>query len=351
MNKLQFFSLEEFAKVYLERAGAVVEKTGHALMEILLPDELVPYFNVNHLSLSFDYEVAAENPGSIFAAYGSQFLDTLIKLALQYGQYTKFYWPGSIPVPQRNLEKYMLEEIQFAYCRPARLDMQWPTEHAFYAFFFRITYRSFEKTEEITPVVLDGYNGLIQPDFLELWENIVSKESPDYTLPRSETLLLDTLYQSACREIEIKVREQAIKLRRSTNAAKNRELAKIARYYEETAKEIEQKISSADEEKRVRLEKQLAAVITDSERRQKDAAKRYDVEAEVRLEHVVVYYMPCLHIKLEIQHKNRIFYQTVIYNPLTTQIQAIICPLCGKPVFRLTPNDQGQLICLEHLDK
>ncbi|HAP93806.1 MAG TPA: hypothetical protein DCM26_04190, partial [Desulfotomaculum sp.] len=341
------FSLEEFCLAYLVRAGAVVEKAGHALLEVLAPEELFPYFNHNHLFLAFDYEVARETPESIFITYGSQLLDTIIRLASFYGRYTKHYWPGNVPAFLRNMEQPVKKAIEFVHCRPPRLDMQWVAEHAFYAFSFRAAYHSFEKTDQIFSVVIDGFNGLVQQNFLKQWENIVPGESPGYACPGATILPLDTIYQIACREVETKVVEKGALLRRLTQAAKNRELVKINCYYEETAREIQQKMDGADEGKEARLEKQLAAVIADQERRQKDAARRYEVEAEVRLDHLIVYHMPCLHAKLEVQHKNQYFYQTVVYNPLTARIEAPACPLCGKPAHRLVPAGKGQLACLE----
>ena len=41
--------------------------------------------------------------------------------------------------------------------------------------------------------------------------------------------------------------------------------------------------------------------------REENAAARYTVEAEVRLDHLVAYHLPCVHIKLEVQHKNELY--------------------------------------------
>lgn len=348
MNDWGTFSLEEFAAAFLERAGAVVEKAGYALLEVLLPDELARHFNQDHLILAFDYEVAQENPGSVFITHGSHLLDAMVRLAAAYGRCVRLYRPGGVPAPLSNVEQQVLRAVEFVDCRPPRLEMQWAAEHALHAFFFRTTYRSFEKTEEIFSVVVDGYSGLPQPDFLRLWGNITPQERPDYSVSRADALPLEVLYRTACREVEGMARAKAIELRRSSRAAKDRELAKTARYYEEVAREIQQKMSGADEEKRCRLERQLAATEADRERRQKDAASRYEVEAEVRLDHLVVYHLPFLHAKLEVRHKNELYHQTVVYNPLAGRIEAPACPLCGRATPRLIPSGGGQLVCAEH---
>jgi len=351
MNDWGSFGLENFCVAFFERAGAVVERAGYALFEVLVPDELASYINQSHLVLAFDYEVAQETPDSVFITHGSQLLDTMVRLAAPYGRYVRLYWPGNVPAPLANLEQQVLKAVEFVNCQPPRLEMQWAAEHALYVFFFRTTYRSFEKTEEIFPVVVDGYTGLPQPDFLRLWGNTTPRERPDYSVSRADALPLEALYRVACREVEPKVKAKAVELRRLSQAARDRELAKIARYYEEVAKEIEQKISGADAEKSRRLEKKLAAVKADRERRQKDAALRYEVEAEVRLDHLVVYHLPFLHAKLEVRHKNQLYHQTLVYNPLAGKIEAPACPRCGKAVSRLVPAGRGQLVCVEHSGK
>ncbi|MEW6172629.1 MAG: hypothetical protein AB1510_06105 [Bacillota bacterium] len=348
MNNWENFGLEEFSVSFLERAGAVVEKAGYALFEILLPDELIPLFNQNHLILAFDYEVAQETPGSIFVTHGSQVLDTIVRLSGSYGRFTRLYWPGAVLSFLPNAEQQAQKAVEFVNCPPPRLEMQWVAEHALHAFFFRTTFRSFEKTEEIFPVVVDGYSGLPLPDFLKLMESVSPVEKPDYAVSQVGERPVADLYNVACREVESKVRARVMELRRSSRTARDRELDKIDRYYKEVIKEIEQKMKSVDDEKRRRLSRQLAATAADKERRQKDAALRYDVEAEVRLDHLVVYHLPYIHLKLEVRHKKQLYHQTLAYNPLVARVEAPACPLCGKPAGRLVPTDQGQLVCAEH---
>ncbi len=43
----------------------------------------------------------------------------------------------------------------------------------------------------------------------------------------------------------------------------------------------------------------MSATLADRERREKDATERYGVEVDIRLDHVVAYYIPCLWVKME----------------------------------------------------
>ena len=128
---------------------------------------------------------------------------------------------------------------------------------------------------------------------------------------------------------------------------KKKELAKIAGYYDELAAEIQKKLlGTGDLKKKARLEQQLSATLADRERREKDAAERYGVEVDIRLDHVVAYYIPCLWVKLELAHKDQVRTFTVFYNPLSSEIETPVCERCGRQTISLVPEQDG-FVCPE----
>lgn len=345
------FVLQDFMESLLKRSGALVEQTGYGLLETVLSDELAAHFKDDHLLLAFDYEVAGENPGSTFVTYGSSLLDTSTNVALGYGHYTSLFRPQIDVTPPRNLEQRIMAGLEFLRCRPPRVIHQWMVDQVFLEFNFRCIFRSYEKNEALVPVVIDGYSGLPKPSsFSDLWKYIVPVTKPDYRLPGADMLPLPRLHQQACRHAEIQVRQLAESVCRSAATLKEKELAKISSYFEQSAREIESKISATDDAlKKGRLEKQLAAILRDRQLREEDAAARYTVEAEVRLDHLVAYHLPCVHVKLEVQHKNQFYNQIVVYNPYSNDIEDPACPVCGQPARQLTPG-KGRLFCTAHVD-
>ena len=102
---------------------------------------------------------------------------------------------------------------------------------------------------------------------------------------------------------------------------------------------MEEKIAVAsEEEEKIRLKKQLEAARADRKRRQEDITVRYEVEAEIRLDHLLACCVPCLFIKLEIQHKSTLLQHTVSFNPATGEIEIPACPRCGKAARLLVPD-------------
>lgn len=341
-------NLQKFVVDYLQRAGALTEQESYAGLGVLLPDDLTEYFGEEELLLAFDYEVAEENEGSLFITHGSPFLDKTVESVLQsYGRFTMSYWSGPIPELPRNFEQKALAKLDFRRCRPPKVSMHLTEECVFYGFDFRCAFRSLEKSEEVVSVVLNGSNGQVQTNFFESWQKNIPTEEREYSLPRAKLLPLDGLYQTACRNAEQITQIWAEKIMSQGAWQKKKELTKIAGYYDELASEIRRKLTgTVDPKKRTRLEQQLSATLADRERREKDAAERYGVEVDIRLDHVVAYYMPCLWVKLELMHKEQVRAFTVLYNPLSNEIETPVCERCGRQTLSLVPEQDG-FVCLE----
>ena len=336
-------SLERFVLDYLQRAGALTEQESFATLEVILPEDLARQFGEEQLLLAFDYEVAGETEGSLFITHGSPFLDKTVESVLQsYGRFTVTYWSGAIPELPRNFEQKFLSKLDFRRCRPPKVSMHVVEECVFYGFNFRCTFRSHEKSEEVATIVLNGSNGQVQTTFLQAWGKNTPAEEREYSLPRAKLLPLDGLYQTACQNAEQVTQIWAEKIMKQGAWQKKKELAKIAGYYGELTAEIQKKLTGTeDPKKKARLEQQLSATLADRERREKDATERYGVEVDIRLDHVVAYYIPCLWVKVELAHKDQVRAFTVLYNPLSTEIETPVCERCGRQTISLVPEQDG----------
>jgi len=341
-------SLEKFVFNYLQRAGALTEQESFATLEVILPESLIGQFGEEQLLLAFDYEVAEETEGSLLITHGSPFLDKTVESVLQsYGRFTVTYWSGAIPELPRNFEQKVLAKLDFRRCRPPKVRLHVVEECVFYGFNFRCTFRSHEKSEEVVTIVLNGSNGQLQTNFFQSWEKNIPAECREYSLPKTKLLPLEGLYQTACRNAEQATQLWAEKIMTQGAWQKKKESAKIAGYYDELAAEIQKKLrGTGDPKKKVRLEQQLSATLTDRERREKDAAERYGVEVDIHLDHVVAYYIPCLWVKLELTHKDQVLAYTVLYNPLSNEIDTPICERCGQQTICLVP-EQDRFVCEE----
>ncbi|MEW5922285.1 MAG: hypothetical protein AB1796_15355 [Bacillota bacterium] len=345
-------SLENFLHTFLNRAGAVVDKPSYGLLEALVPPELAGPFGTEDLLLAFDYEVARETPESLFITPGSAVLDTAVRLAAAYGLFTVHYWPGQGVSKPKNLEQKISKAVDYLHCRAPRVVSHHLAENVYYMFNFLCAFRSFEKSEEIIPVGINAFNGVPFSSFADHWKNIIPVESPSFQLAQAHTRPVRELYTVACREVERRAGERSLLYQEAARRLQQKELEKTERYYRETLSELEKKHGeSSDPAKKRKLQDQLAATRADWKHRQDDIVARYDLEVEVQLDHLVACRIPCLFLQVEVQHKNRVIRQTLVYNPLDGEVEAPPCPVCGKPAQVLVPDERGGLACpVDHAD-
>ncbi len=342
-------SVERFITTALARAGALVEKPGYGLAEVLLPEELEAEFAGDELLLAFDYEVAQETPGSTFVTPGSSLLDSAVRLAQGYGRFTSHFWPGSEVGTPRNLEQKISKTVNYLHCRPPQIAGSWAAENIYYGFYFLSRLFASEKTEEIFSVVINGHSGLFCPTFEKQWTGIVSLDSPEYELGQAQIRPLQELYQAACAAVQPQVEGSARNFQEQQGTLRSRELARTSRYYAETLKELQKKMSSTeDEKKKQRLEKQVEATRTDWKGREEDISARYQVEAEVRLDHIAAYHVPCIFVRVKMQCKKETLQQTLLFNTLDREFETPSCPRCGKPSPQMVPDGRGDLVCPRH---
>lgn len=350
MTEEKQIDLYDFVHRYLERAGALVEKPGYALLEAMLPQEAAQLLGEEYLTAAFDYEIARENEASTFITYGSPLLDAMVSAARDYGRFCRLYWPGSSFTPPSNLEKRLSDAITFSECRSPKIEMVLSMEMVFWSFFFRASFSSFEKIEQVFSITLDGVTGLPSPNFEDCWQRIVPVESPSYQLPTAEGMLdLSRLYQAACKHIEPVIEARATDFRQTATRLKDRELDRMRMYYEESSREIQHKMkTSLDPARLDRLQKQLSALDSDRRRREDDTHERYAVEAELELDYLLACHVPCARVSITLQNRNRFINHNLTYNPVIEAFEAPACAQCGLPSRILVPNNDGNLVCPTH---
>lgn len=73
--------LQQFVTETVENLGGMVMPVEYALCHVLIPETYASYFqNKTEHKLSFDFEVAQENPDSEFVTFGSYVLEQLLAI-------------------------------------------------------------------------------------------------------------------------------------------------------------------------------------------------------------------------------------------------------------------------------
>lgn len=341
-------NLKEFALAYLRRAGAVVEEAGFELVDVLVPDALAGTLGAPVLRLAFDYEVARENPDSVFLTYGSDLLDRIVRAALETGRFTEVFWPDAeVRLPAR-LEHLLATEFDFVKCKAPALEGWAVYEHACYRFDFRTVFQSYDQVEEMIPVLVDGSTGQVRNELLLHWARVPPAAERPYYWPRRRERPLAELHARACLALDRLAQERAAVLEASSAGHRDRELAKMERYFAENMAALQRRLSKTDDPARQqRLQQQLAACETDRARRGKDIRERYAVSARAALDGLVVYYQPKIELRLRIQQRDEVFSFLLHYNPLDGRIEPPLCPHCDQPFRRVMRDAAGTPCCPE----
>lgn len=338
--------VERFLISYLNRAGAVVEDHDYKLVEVLLPEELSSTFQAEEMMLAFDYETASENPASIYVTTGSYLLDTAVEKALEYGKYTVQYWPGQKLVMPKNLEKKVAEAITYDQCRKPLVEEIWPAENIYYIFNYLCTFRSHDKEEEHFKTVVNAYNAAPCPEFEASWRELIPLEKAQYKPGKAPLQPLEQLYEAACEDIKPRVQNRAESFRKASTYLAEREQAKTNSYYEQVIAEIKARLKPTTEpDKAERLQSKLSAAQEEWKRRNEDIILRYEIEVDIRLDHLIACITPVLFINILLQHKNSYCRHYLIYNPLLGIIETPQCSKCKQKTTILTPSSSKALIC------
>ncbi len=346
MNQINPDFVEHFLISYLNRAGAVVEERNYNLVEVLLPEELSGTFQAEEMMLAFDYETARENPASTFVTSGSHLLDTAVEMALEYGKYTFQYWPGQELVTPKSLDKKIAQAVTYKQCRKPQVEEIWPVENIYYIFNYLCTFRSYDKEEELFKTVVNAYNAAPYPEFEASWQKLIPLEEAQYKFGKAPLQPLEQLYEVACEDIKARVQNRADIFRKASTRLAEREQSKTNSYYEQVIAEINAKLKPTTEPDKVeRLQNQLAAAKAEWKRRNEDLILRYEVEAEIRLDHLVACFTPVLFINILLQHKSNYYRHYLIYNPLLGSIETPQCNNCKQKTAVLTPGSRQSLIC------
>ncbi len=335
------YSIQEFVRRTLTNRGAIVEQAGYALLEVLVPQEVAEeYFQgKNFLRLAFDFEVAEETADCEFVTYGSYLLDAVTRLALAKGRLLECFVPVERLMAPPQVDKLALEKTDFIKFRPPRLAKQYPMEHVYYQYNFRSVYRYYERQERLHPVLVDMSSGRQDSEvqtLLPQLDKIVPLETRQQHLPQALVISQREAYSRACTVAADLAGVEIERLEREQAARREKELSKVTRYYENTCRELQQRITrTKDAVRREKLAKQIAATETDQKRRENDIREKFSVEVEINLDSIIIYYLPKIRLLLELQQRDETIPLEVVFNPLSRELETPLCPSCGLPAKQL----------------
>ncbi len=329
--------IETFVVAALEAAGATVESLGYSLTDAVLPEPLASKLGVSALlRLTFDSEVAQENTDAVLVTYGHPLVDALVEHTLSERRGFQLYANLTPEVcmlgPDRALS-LLNRSVSFRHARPPQFRSSQTLLASDLSIGFRVRYQSATRVEEFINVWMDAHGTVLcdagplyaqQPWTFRLpsqWAK-VPFTTPD---PVDQLLAKARVYA----EGQASSRAQAIFASDRTQYASER--ARMVAYYEQTLKDLKNKLAAADDAHRDTLNGRYQAALADRDRRLADLDAAYTVHHEVSWDYLVWHISPRLLLSFTVQSRDRQLPIDVLYNPLTRTLQPPRCGQCGNP--------------------
>jgi hypothetical protein len=311
--------LQKFVTDVIEGIGGVIVPVEFALCQVLIPEEYKKHFqNKTELELSFDFEVAQENPDSEFVTFGSYVLDQVLAIAnqravttLRFAEVDRLTVADPIKkmkgILKNNDGKFIITEER-------------PVLGVWAVFQFQIAFVSDEKVEKAKQVWINLLTGEVSETMKHEQNRIVYQEEPIYSYPVPVDINLADGFKKAYQQAKFEA-ESENKLRMQENQMQ-KDLERIDSYYKELLvennKKADRKGSSLEKKKEI-LDK-AKAIELERDKQIQEITDKYNGKTEIALDHGLLYFIPLLQYKVEIQHRSDKKERTLYYNPITKQI-------------------------------
>lgn len=324
----------EYVKNFLQRRGAVVEIPSFAFMEVLLPGELQPHFGGEEfLPLAFHPEVAEEEEVPLVIP-GSPILDIINSLILKEEKVLRRHILVDSTARPNHLPEKIQHDFTFNKCRPPQITGHRLEEHHYLVFIFHISLISDERVEHMEPIPIDTHLNLPQLEIATSLEKAFYQQQPETILPIPPRKDLCQIIPAAQKKVEEVTCLHKKNLEKRLHPFKQDELEKMQAFYEQTERELRQKLSRLEdipknEKKKENLLSKLRSNEIDQERRRADIQEKFSIKSHIKLSALLHYSLPKIRIFLNLQKRqNTILYQ-ILYNPLSQELERPLCQVCG----------------------
>jgi hypothetical protein len=309
--------LQTFVTDVIEALGGVVVPVEYALCQALIPEEYKSYFqNRTEIELSFDYEVAQENPQSEFVTFGSYILDQVLALAnrkpvhsLRFVEVDRL----SVGQPLKKIKNFLGETGDITIESERHVFGAWGV------FQFRVMYVADEKEELRQQVWVDLITGHVSEEMETEQNRIVYAKEPSDTLPFPETLDMMKAFQTAYHyAVQVEEKEKDSRLQ---DIAFQKDIDRIQTYYDELLQENEQRAArkGLKEETKAALQAKSKAIQLERDKQLQEIKNKYDIQIDISLDHSITYFIPVLKYEVCTRFRGKQKDETLYYNPIIKQ--------------------------------
>lgn len=353
--------LETFVLGYVEALGGIVEPTAFDVHELLLPEPVAARWGAPaYQQITFGEQAP---PETTRLGYNHPLVEQMVQEAHAHPASTRLYING-LRLDKSNLENLAADNWVIPNGRvtlPKRATVA-RVRSTYVRFNFKAAILSDEKQERLVSVMMDAHAGhrVVDAVQIEARANAITPEGLLETLPDApmrwqpddggpplrDPLELCTLEGLLARAKTAVLQEMSADMSAlHKRVARFRQLdeARLTDYYDELARDLQQRLKSASDERRPGLEDKLAAVQTERTHKLADLAERYQVQVNLTLLNLLVIQQAKLSLPVTIENRTTTTPAYAIWDPLRHQVEPPVCQVCGQPGSRLYLCFNGHL--------
>jgi len=343
MNSKFNQELIEFACRFLENRGAVLEKNGQGL-EALLPENLSEILETDE-HIKINTETGPELEGAYSINYGSPLLEKMVYAACK-----------DLPLLTCKLQfDYLKKEgfdslvkKQFIFAKSEGKTENRAIINTEYIFLTcRYTAQSDEQKQGLISFVFNLETGSYVPRMAEFFsadgKNFISLKKPLWKDGQLEKVMKCITEQSK----EILMGELNSFYEAMTRRYK-RDVVNLEEYYAALKKEMEKNLkrSHLSEVSIKERYKKIDLLPDELERKREDLFKKYSIKINVEPCAVMLINTPAVKVLYNVFIKRVRKNISFIYNPITKELDPLVCQACGKSITSIYFCNNLHLLCL-----
>lgn len=337
--------LEDFVLDYIELTGGVWDEVEPQVYDLLLPADLAADRDV--VRVAFDPEAVQEHPGSQLAGFATPLIDRLLEDAAQLGRFARAH-VGDLNLAPQDLSAKVRRAMTLAEGLKLELGVVRTLDFPQAVFWFEVTLVSDQKESYVLPVAMDLHYARQVRHLEQLLREDRLSDEPSRLLPQAKRCPLADAYPLARAEVVRTLGALAGARRRELSERIERQVARMTRYYADLRGELSAlaKRSQARGDDPSKYSGRRAAIDREERLRVAELRQKSTLQVQLRLANLLIVHQAKLLLAGTLSvagHTSE--HLPLVWDPLVGTLEAVPCPACLRPTFRLETNARHQVGC------
>ncbi|TFJ94130.1 hypothetical protein [Lentibacillus salicampi] len=308
--------LQQFVTDTIETLGGMVMPVEYALCDVLIPEAYTVYFqNKTELKLSFDYEVAQENPDSEFVTFGSYVLEQLLTLVHEQAKSTLRYAEVDrleLGNPQKKIKAYLQDEQG-----KTAIESERSVIGVWVVFQYHTALVTDEKLENKDQVWINTLTNEVDPVMKEKQDYIMYQQQAVYTYPVPVKPDMETALREATSYMTEKSNQE-----KDAQVDEHRiatDIDRINHYYDALVAENDKRANrkGQSEAKREEIRAKTETIKLERDKQLEEIYNKANGTVEVSLENAIIYFVPLLEYAISREFRGNQSHLMLYFNPVT----------------------------------